>query len=136
MNQENTQNNKKRATGFALNPQNINLKGAPPKEFSITNALKEILSERNPSTKIERYKELLQKALQMAMRGDGDMLKYLINRIEGMPKGSDTNIAVAVQNITYSPADRLEVAYRLVAEKYNKSVDDLELLLKQEWDNY
>jgi len=66
--------------------------GAPTKELSMTNALRDILTEHNPETKIERYKELLNKALSMAMRGDGDMLKYLINRIEGMPKGSETII--------------------------------------------
>lgn len=73
-----------------------NDKGRTPKEFSMTNALKELLSEHNPETKIERYKELLNKALTMAMRGDGDMLKYLINRIEGMPKGSQTETNVNV----------------------------------------
>jgi len=74
-----------------------NENGRPPKEFSMTNALKELLSEHNPETKIERYKELLNKALTMAMRGDGDMLKYLINRIEGMPQGTnDTNINVVI----------------------------------------
>ena len=67
--------------GHTLNPN-----GRPKKELSMTNALREILTEQNPETKIERYKELLNKALQMAMRGDGDMLKYLINRIEGLPK--------------------------------------------------
>lgn len=81
----------------------INPNGRPPKEFSMTNALKELLSEHNPETKIERYKELLNKALTMAMRGDGDMLKYLINRIEGMPKGSETNVAVQVNTYVGTP---------------------------------
>lgn len=80
-----------------------NPNGRPPKEFSMTNALKELLSEKNPETKIERYKELLNKALTMAMRGDGDMLKYLINRIEGMPKGSETNVAVQINQYTGTP---------------------------------
>lgn len=88
--------NPKPVTGFQDNKGAINLNGRPPKEFSITNALRELLSEHNPETKIERYKELLNKALTMAMRGDGDMLKYLINRIEGMPKGSETNVAVQI----------------------------------------
>lgn len=64
-----------------------NLSGRPPAEFSMTVALREILNEVNPETKIERYKELLQVALDKAMKGDGDMLKYLINRIEGLPRG-------------------------------------------------
>jgi len=75
-----------------------NPNGAPKKELAMTGALREILLEQNPETKIERYKELLHKALSMAMRGDGDMLKYLINRIEGMPKGfsGDTNLSVVI----------------------------------------
>jgi hypothetical protein len=93
-----------------------NPNGRPPKEFSMTNALKELLSEHNPETKIERYKELLNKALTMAMRGDGDMLKYLINRIEGMPKGSETNIAVQVNNIQVSDERRYEYMKKWVEE--------------------
>lgn len=91
-----TQNNNKtiKPRGFQLAPENINREGRPKKELSMTNALREILLEQNPETKIERYKELLQVALNKAMKGDGDMLKYLINRIEGLPKGSDTNINV------------------------------------------
>ena len=61
--------------------------GRPPKELSMTNALREILNEQNPETKIERYKELLNVAMDKAMKGDNDMIKYLINRIEGMPRG-------------------------------------------------
>lgn len=86
-----------------------NPNGRPPKEFSITNALRELLSEHNPETKIERYKELLNKALTMAMRGDGDMLKYLINRIEGMPKGSETNVAVQINQYTGSLEQQQEL---------------------------
>jgi len=86
-----------------------NPNGRPPKEFSMTNALKELLSEHNPETKIERYKELLNKALTMAMRGDGDMLKYLINRIEGMPKGSETNVAVQVNTYTGTESQEKEI---------------------------
>lgn len=67
--------------GVVTNPN-----GRPKKEFALTETLKDILREKDPTTKVERYKMLMEKALSMAMRGDGDMLKYLINRIEGMPK--------------------------------------------------
>ena len=102
-----------------------NKNGRPLKEFSITTALKDILSETNPSTKIECYKELLQKALQMAMRGDGDMLKYLINRIEGMPKGSETNLAVQVNNYQFSKEEVLSEAYELVSKDTGKTIEQL-----------
>lgn len=94
-----------------------NPNGRPPKEFSMTYALKEILSEKNPTTKIERYKELLNKALSMAMKGDGDMLKYLINRIEGMPKGSEAQVAVQVNNFTKSPEEYEQMAIEFLTNK-------------------
>jgi len=103
------QSHNKRNVGFRLHPNLINRNGRPRKEFSITNALEELLKEKDPATKIERYKLLLQKALAMAMKGDGDMLKYLINRIEGMPKGSLEGLNIKdskVQfNVIYSDAN-------------------------------
>lgn len=64
-----------------------NPEGRPLKEFSMTYALREILNEVDPETKVERYKNLLNVAIGKAEKGDNDMLKYLINRIEGLPKG-------------------------------------------------
>ena len=75
--------------GQVLNPT-----GRPKKEFSMTNALREILAVQDPKTKIEKYKDLLNVAVDKAMSGDNDMLKYLINRIEGMPKGDSQTLAV------------------------------------------
>ena len=95
-----------------------NPNGAPKKEFSMTGALRDILSEHNPDTKIERYKELLNKALSMAMKGDGDMLKYLINRIEGMPKGSETQIAVQVNNIVPTHEMKKETIIEYVQKSF------------------
>ena len=68
--------------------------GRPAKEFSMTYALREILAEKDPKTKIERYKDLLNVAVDKAMGGDNDMLKYLINRIEGMPSGTANSTTV------------------------------------------
>jgi len=102
------ENNEKttKLTGFQVNPQNINKAGRPPKEFSMTYAFKEVLSEKNPETKIEKYKELINKALTMALRGDGDMIKYIINRLEGMPQGSATNVNIQ-NNIINIPNNEL-----------------------------
>lgn len=71
-----------------------NPNGRPKKELSMTNALREILNEVDPKTKIERYKKLLNMAIEKAEQGDNDMIKYLVNRIDGMPRGSETNIQV------------------------------------------
>ena len=72
--------------------------GRPKKELSMTNAMKEILNEIDPDTKIERYKKLLLVAIDKAEKGDNDMIKYLVNRIDGMPKGSEqtTNVNVVI----------------------------------------
>ena len=74
--------------------QSGNPAGRPKAELSMTNAMKEILTEVDPETKIERYKKLLLVAIEKAEKGDNDMIKYLVNRIDGLPKGSDTNIQV------------------------------------------
>ena len=65
-----------------------NPNGRPKKEFSMTESFKEILFEKDPTTKIKKYRIILDKAVSMAMRGDNDMIKYIINRLEGMPQGS------------------------------------------------
>lgn len=102
--------------GVVTNPN-----GAPKKELAMTTALKDILLEKNPVTKIERYKELLNKALQMAMRGDGDMLKYLINRIEGMPKGSGVDIDIDNRSVTYiGSAEQNEEIDKFVVSRYKE----------------
>lgn len=68
--------------------------GRPKKELSMTHAMKEILLEEDPKTKIVRYKKLLNVAIEKAEKGDNDMIKYLVNRIDGLPKGSETNVQV------------------------------------------
>lgn len=87
-------NNNKLATGFALNPQNINRNGPPKKEFSLTEGMREFLSERDPEKKKERKTMLIEKTFQMAQGGDISAIKLLWNYLDGMPKGSvgDVNI--------------------------------------------
>lgn len=71
--------------------------GRPKKELSMTNAMKEILTEVDPVTKIERYKNLLNVAIEKAEKGDNDMIKYLVNRIDGLPRGEQTtNVNVVI----------------------------------------
>jgi hypothetical protein len=106
--------------GQVLNPT-----GRPKKDFSLTEGMRAFLSEHDPIKKQQRKDLLVEQTYKQAMRGDIAAIKMIFNYLEGMPKGSDTNIAVAVQNITYSPEDRLEVAYRLVAEDKGISVEEL-----------
>ena len=112
-NTENTSGNLKPwPKGVSGNPA-----GRPPKEFSMTNAFKEVLAEKNPTTKIEKYKELIQKALSMAMRGDKDMIKYIINHLEGMPQGSNTQVAVQVNNFDRPPEEYEQMAVEFLRSK-------------------
>ena len=75
--------------------QSGNPAGRPKNEFSMTVALREILNEVDPKTKVERYKNLLNVAIGKAEKGDNDMLKYLINRIEGLPKGEMSGVNIS-----------------------------------------
>lgn len=83
-----------------------NPNGRPKKEFSMTEAFKEVLSEKDPTTKIERYRIIINKAVSMATRGDTDMIKYIINRLEGMPQGSAPQVAVQVNNYQLTEEDK------------------------------
>jgi hypothetical protein len=94
--------------GVVTNPN-----GAPKKELAMTEALKDLLLIKDPIKKIEHYKLLLEKALQLAMRGDGDMIKYLVNRIDGMPKGSGTELNIDNRSITF-----------IGSEEQNKEIDE------------
>lgn len=66
--------------------QSGNPKGAPKKEHSITQTIRDMMDER-PEIK----KALGAKILDMAMKGDITAMKTLWNYIDGMPK-QDTQI--------------------------------------------
>lgn len=104
--------------------------GRPKKEFSITNAMKELLSEPDPKTKIERYKKILLVAIEKAENGDNDMIKYLVNRLEGVPRGEGG--IVAIQNNFYelTPEQELEEALVVLGERSGKSVEEIRLWAK------
>jgi len=121
-------------TGFHTNPERINKDGRPQKEFSMTSALKEVMAEVNPATKIERYRMILRKAVDKAERGDNDMIKYLINRFEGTPTlRTDENITgnYSAMMVNISEAEVLEESYKQVAKDSNISVEDLKTLIKE-----
>jgi len=63
--------------------QSGNLKGAPIKEHSITQTIRDMMDER-PEIK----RELGEKILIMAKRGDIVAIKTLWNYLDGMPKQS------------------------------------------------
>lgn len=105
--------------------QSGNPAGRPKKEFSMTNAMREILSETDPLTKVERYKNILFVAIEKAEKGDGDMIKYLINRFEGVPKGEGG--VTAIQNNFYdiTPDQELGEALEVLSEASGKSIKEI-----------
>ena len=88
--QHKNNNNTTKLTGFQLKPENINREGRPPKEFSMTNVMREVLNIEDKETRIKNYEAILIAAVEKAKGGDNDMIKYIINRLEGMPKGEST----------------------------------------------
>lgn len=78
--------------------QSGNPNGRPKKKFSLSQTLEKILYTKDPATKIRRYKLLMNKAFQMALDGNTEMMTYMINRFEGMPKGN-MNGAVVNQQV-------------------------------------
>lgn len=75
-----------RSNGFDKNPQNINRNGRPPLEFTLTNILRETLNQTNDQTGKSKKQEVIDKMYELAVeKGDVQMLKYLIDRIDGKP---------------------------------------------------
>lgn len=67
-------------TGGFKKGQSGNPKGAPPKEHSITQTIRDMMDE-----KPEIKKALGAKILEMAMKGDITAMKTLWNYMDGMP---------------------------------------------------
>lgn len=79
--------------------------GRPKKEFSLTDGMREFLSEKDPDKKLERKQILIEKTFSMAQRGDISAIKLLWNYLEGMPQGAGINIDNRTLNVNYTPED-------------------------------
>ena len=100
--------------GFQLHPENINRKGRPPKDQTLTNLLNKYLHKKidvcmldsdgkplldddgKKITKSVRRKQLfIEEIVSLALRGDLAALKYVFDRIDGKPtetiQGLSTN---------------------------------------------
>lgn len=78
------ENNEKKLTGFALNPENINRNGRPKKGLTLTDIAKEILEEELPSG-MTRKEALMRKISTLAYEGNETMIKMIWNYVDGMP---------------------------------------------------
>jgi len=98
--------------GFDKRPQDINRKGRPPKEYCLTDILKEQGNIEDVNTgagKISRKKAIAQKLWAMAMEGDVNALKYLYDRVDGKPLQLQ-QLTVTEHNITIGKPPTLEDA--------------------------
>jgi hypothetical protein len=75
--------------GFDKNPQNINKKGRPKKDESMTKILESVMQEYSVNmngSKILAKEAIARKALEIALKGDVTAIKYLYDRLDGTPK--------------------------------------------------
>lgn len=86
--------------------------GRPKKDqFSFTGAIRKALNTKDPEKRVRKYQMIIDKAFQMALNGNVSMIQYLMNRIDGMPKGSapevNTNVVIPILGGT-SSADYIQ----------------------------
>ncbi len=73
-------------TTFADRPQDINRRGRPPKEHSLTDLLKETLNQPYNDEGKTKKQQVIDKMFEIAVENeDVQMMKYLIDRIDGKP---------------------------------------------------
>ena len=86
-NQEKQGKNKKRVppTTFADRPQDINRKGRPKKEHALTDLLREALDQPRDKEGKTNKQIVIETMLDMAIKGDAIILKYVFDRIDGKP---------------------------------------------------
>ena len=71
---------------FADRPEDINRNGRPKKEHSLTDLLKETLNQPATEKGKTKKQEVIDKMYEIAVtKGDVQMLKYLIDRVDGKP---------------------------------------------------
>lgn len=71
--------------GFDKNPQNINRKGAPKKDWTMASLIREAAEEAG-ETGEPRSKIIARKLADLAEKGDMQAIKEFNNRLDGMPK--------------------------------------------------
>lgn len=73
-------------TGFHTNPERINKKGAPEKEWTWRSLLAQAAEEVAEGSKEPKKKLMARKLVDLCVNGDVAALKEFGNRRDGMPK--------------------------------------------------
>lgn len=74
-------NNKKKARGFALFPENINKEGRPSKPFSVVEKLRMKVAT-NPAL----MEDILKVIIDLIKNGDTSMIRMFVAYMDGQPK--------------------------------------------------
>jgi len=102
-----------------------NPNGRPLKEFSITEGIREFLAEDDPDKRKARKDIIVEKVVSMALRGDKEMIKYVIDRLEGTPKGESTNLNLQINQTPLTDDQRASYAYEVLARVHKISVEEV-----------
>ena len=93
-----------------------NPNGRPKKEFSLTEGMREFLSEHDPDKKKLRKDILVEQTYKQAIKGDIAAIKMIFNYLEGMPQGSAPIIPIQVNNYQVTPEDKEAWAVKYLEE--------------------
>jgi hypothetical protein len=105
--------NTKGAGGFKDNPTHINRKGRPKSGAALTDFLNFELDKKNDD-KILHRQLVAKKIIELAESGNIAALKYIFNRIDGMPRQA---IEISSDKINDIPTDYEEL------KKYEEELD-------------
>lgn len=75
----------KPVAGFNANPQNINRKGQPKREWTVQGLIEQAMEEED-ETGVPYKKIVYTKLVKLAAAGDVVAIKELNNRLDGMPQ--------------------------------------------------
>lgn len=75
----------KPVAGFNTNPQNINRKGQPKREWTVQGLIEQAMEEED-ETGVPYKKTVYFKLVKLAAGGDVVAIKELNNRLDGMPQ--------------------------------------------------
>lgn len=104
------------ANGFDKNPQNINRKGAPKKEESISGLVRDLLRNKPPGQE-KTYRELFaMRVMKLALEGDMAAIKEIWTRMEGGTEGNRFALSFNQTN-NYTIEDTKEGLLEVIKEK-------------------
>lgn len=99
-----------RSSGTLRPGQTANPNGRPKKGWTLSETMRNYLSEKDPKTKKIRRDELVEATREHALAGDPTSLKLIWNYMDGMPKQQVdvTSDGEKINFTVYSPEKRPE----------------------------